>query len=294
MTTVLGKPVVWQLLNIVIASLLGVGLGALARRRVIVMWPLPLAVGLLEWGLVFAAQNAVKAPDAHALWSELTNLAMVPAVMVASATGLGLAALMLGFQDTMKVSIRRLPGDDGNDLGPNWRTRNWMWDSEAVVDETPARPPPATSPLSPVPSHLPARPLPAARRDPQAPQHVFGGAAEPTASPPPSRPEPAKNLRTRPRRRSVLAGALVSRDLSAIPCTIRDLSVGGARVSPGGILAVGSPIVLVDRSNGIGHLASVVWRTDEDLGLRFSASINLAAPAVSEAAAIRDLWRRVP
>lgn len=73
--------------------------------------------------------------------------------------------------------------------------------------------------------------------------------------------------RREPRRRVLLSGKLAfGRDLSA-DCSIRDESDGGARIAVGHYL-IPRKLALAVLSKGTAYEAQVVWRRDNEAGLR--------------------------
>ena len=114
-----------------------------------------------------------------------------------------------------------------------------------------------------------------------------------TAAPSPA-PDPAalgENRRKRPRRRTLLAGVLVLKDGVQAECTIRELSVSGAKVRISATLPTPRTVQLIDLTNAIGHQAQVAWRDGADLGLRFMVSADLRAGGDPAMAQMRSLWR---
>jgi hypothetical protein len=107
----------------------------------------------------------------------------------------------------------------------------------------------------------------------------------------PRRPDgPDRGRRGQTRRRTVLSGLIVSGQ-TTIPCTLRDLSVGGARLQLQSDQPLPKAITLVDRTNGIAHAAAIAWRSGRDLGVRFQRSIDLKTATDGEAANLRKYLR---
>ena len=64
---------------------------------------------------------------------------------------------------------------------------------------------------------------------------------------------------------------------TAIECTIRGISVGGAQVQSSGSLQLDKEIYLVDTRKDVAYLAKVVWIKDDRAGLSFMRSHALSS-----------------
>jgi len=83
-------------------------------------------------------------------------------------------------------------------------------------------------------------------------------------------PSPPPERRPRPRRRALQAGLVVhSAGRFSFPCTIKDISDGGARIQFAAGSAVPSQIEVINRSNGAVYHCEVVWTTNTGAGLKF-------------------------
>jgi hypothetical protein len=82
--------------------------------------------------------------------------------------------------------------------------------------------------------------------------------------------------RANPRNRSLLRGTVVySEGRHSFPCSIRDWSDTGARITfPVGQLFP-SQLFLVNTQKGTGHKAEVVWAGSTQAGLKFLATFGM-------------------
>lgn len=263
----------WQLLNIVLASLIGVAVGALWSRNILALILGPVMIALAEAALIFAARTlSTRSPAA--VWGELSHPALLAPVVLAAVSGAALSAYMLVRLGRSSSPQVWLPGDKGHKRPPNWRVEHWL---ESGAAPAPQRPKPGDGPVM-----SPPKPPSEAPR-PIAPLSV------PTPSVPPA--PPRANRRRSPRRRTVLAGIIVTDSGGSIACTIRDLGVTGAQVQIADRLPPSGEITLIDRTNGIAHQARVAWRSGNNLGLRFARSVDLRNPATDQDRYLAGLWR---
>jgi len=81
------------------------------------------------------------------------------------------------------------------------------------------------------------------------------------------------------RRRKVLLGGVICdvHGETAIECTIRGISVGGAQVQPSDSLQVDKEIYLVDTRKDVAYLAKVAWIKNDRAGLSFTRSHALSS-----------------
>jgi len=95
---------------------------------------------------------------------------------------------------------------------------------------------------------------------------VSGGAAEV-----PETPGPTPRLHVR---RRVLKGALIVHNgfATALPCTVRDISEGGAQLRLDGTMFAPNHFELIIELDGTEADCDVVWRRGRDLGVRFRAA----------------------
>lgn len=76
--------------------------------------------------------------------------------------------------------------------------------------------------------------------------------------------------RTTPRRRVLKEGKIVFADgVRVLDCTIRDMSDEGARLLIANPLGVPQHFLLLEKSNGLLHPASVVWQRKDSIGVKF-------------------------
>jgi PilZ domain len=77
--------------------------------------------------------------------------------------------------------------------------------------------------------------------------------------------------RKTPRRRVLKGGKIVFADgLRVIDCRIRDLSADGARLLIANTIGVPDTFLLLEQSTGKLYPASVIWRQEAVLGVKFS------------------------
>ncbi len=91
-----------------------------------------------------------------------------------------------------------------------------------------------------------------------------------------SDPPQQAERRPSPRRRSLLSGLVVhSSGRFSFPCTIRDLSVSGARIvfAEGSVLP--SNFELVNRSAGIVYRCETVWTKGGIAGVKFLSTFHM-------------------
>ncbi len=102
---------------------------------------------------------------------------------------------------------------------------------------------------------------------------------------------PPREARAEPRRRALLAGALVygAAELT-LECAISDLSRGGARVRLKGAEPLIAPIYLVDLTHGLAYRTRQVWRRDQLVGLAFEERFDLRQPPPELPRIVRQLW----
>jgi hypothetical protein len=79
-----------------------------------------------------------------------------------------------------------------------------------------------------------------------------------------------KDYRTRPRRpMRYKAWLQTASDSAAQPCSLSDVSEGGARLEIEGAQAIPSEVSLLVAERSEGRPARVIWRSERELGLRF-------------------------
>lgn len=81
-------------------------------------------------------------------------------------------------------------------------------------------------------------------------------------------------------RQRVLKGALVaySDRYCTLPCTVRDISAEGARLRSPNAAAVPDRFELIIELDGLEANCEVVWRKDEDIGVRFLGAPRKVKP----------------
>ena len=96
------------------------------------------------------------------------------------------------------------------------------------------------------------------------------------------------------RSRTLLSGKLVFglHDLTA-DCTIRNLSSGGAKIQTTMAAALPRDLWLVVIKQGVAYRASIAWRTEQTLGLRFQATHDLSTDLDPQLARVRHVWRQL-
>ncbi|MDR3510831.1 MAG: PilZ domain-containing protein [Caulobacteraceae bacterium] len=101
---------------------------------------------------------------------------------------------------------------------------------------------------------------------------------------------PLRERRSEPRTRVLFKGKIVySHNSFSADCVIRDLSVGGARIVIGPEAVCDDPYLVVIR-NAVAHRSRAVWRTGQQLGMRFLTSIDLSRETPLQLRAIQRLW----
>ncbi len=84
--------------------------------------------------------------------------------------------------------------------------------------------------------------------------------------------------RPKPRKRALLSGTVVhSQGRFSFACTIRDTSVTGARIAFAGGNALPGEIYLINRRGNTVHRCDIAWMRNNEAGLEFRSSDNMAA-----------------
>jgi hypothetical protein len=126
-------------------------------------------------------------------------------------------------------------------------------------------------------------------------EHWFGGLPVRNRAPQPM-PEPVEAYRGSERRadqrmRTLLAGKIVSGDgFISADCTIRDLSLSGARVEISRIVRLPPPVALLLIRDGLLFDAAVAWRRGDEAGLVFKAPHDLRTDVDPARRRVRALW----
>jgi hypothetical protein len=127
------------------------------------------------------------------------------------------------------------------------------------------------------------------------PEHWFGGLPVRNRAPHPM-PEPldaygGPNRRADQRRRTLLAGKIVSGDgFISADCTVRDLSFSGARVKISRIVRLPPPVALMLIRDGLLFDAAVAWRRGDEAGLVFKEQHDLRTDTEPARRRVRALW----
>jgi hypothetical protein len=104
----------------------------------------------------------------------------------------------------------------------------------------------------------------------------------------------------RPPRRRVLKAGLVCFNgrHSTLPCTVRDLSDGGAKLVTTGSIAVPDTFELYIELDGMWVGCQVVWRQREVVGVRFTSPIVTEPPKRKQVLTLQETakptLRRIP
>ncbi len=108
--------------------------------------------------------------------------------------------------------------------------------------------------------------------------------------PPPAKKAPEVESRTEPRRRTLFKGMLSYGQNCAftVECVIADLSEAGARVQIQPGPPVPSSVFLVHLREHAAYEATVAWRRDDNLGLKFVARHDLENPTTEDLKVLRQ------
>lgn len=268
------------IVDIIFAAGIGVAMATLFEGRWGPLLVAPPLLGLIHAVLLLIPRASLEADTAPA-WlhvaAQLGDPWLIAAVIVASATGSIVAAMMLGqsragaepsfwlpdMERPRSTSPRTVSLDGRVDRAVSGKTRRLVQEG---YDSGEAQP-------------IYEAPTMASRFAP-------AGAARARPAEPPA----GANNRREPRRRTLLSGRLVAEGGLSVPCVIQNLSRTGAAVKLDGDLALPRLLSLIDVSNGVGHKAQVRWRFRERIGLRFLNSFDLSAPEGPEAESLARSW----
>ena len=90
-------------------------------------------------------------------------------------------------------------------------------------------------------------------------------------------------LRIAPRRRMLKSGIVAySGRHCTIPCTVRDISDGGARLRVTSSLLAPDTFELIIESEGLEADCEVVWRDESQIGVRFVGAPRLVTPRMRQ------------
>lgn len=113
---------------------------------------------------------------------------------------------------------------------------------------------------------------------------------EPAQTPPPAERRPP-NSGMKVRRRALLGGLVVhSQGRFSFPCTIRNLSGDGARITFKKGQMMPSAFFLIDTWAARGHRAQVAWITASEAGVSFNDSFDMDAIADPALAYLKRYW----
>ena len=122
------------------------------------------------------------------------------------------------------------------------------------------------------------------------------GSDEDKALPPDAKPAAPR----RPRHRVLKAGLVCYNDRHVtVPCTVRDMSDGGARISVAGSVGIPDTFELYVELDASWAGCEVTWRRGETVGVRYTTPVTVEAKKRiqvinSAAAPVKPSLRRVP
>ena len=94
-----------------------------------------------------------------------------------------------------------------------------------------------------------------------------------------------------PRKRTFMTGLLVHGDgVFTAPCTIRDISEGGAKIILDRRRPLPGDVYLIVVKYGVAYLAKVAWLSFPARGLQFAKAYPLSAEVPKELSFLRQLW----
>ena len=103
--------------------------------------------------------------------------------------------------------------------------------------------------------------------------------------------QPANDLRKSPRRRSLRSAKLTTADTRrSSDCTIRNLSVDGAKLSAPGSEPFPDGAWLIVSTEGLAMRTRTVWRHGREFGVSFVESCDLARNVPAHLAGLRLMW----
>ena len=105
-----------------------------------------------------------------------------------------------------------------------------------------------------------------------------------------NRPPPPGERRADPRRRVLLKGKIVYlHNAFSADCTIRELSVGGARIRVAADAISADPFLIVVK-NAVVHQSTTVWHEGDQAGLRFQTTESLTGETPIHLRNIQRVW----
>jgi hypothetical protein len=113
---------------------------------------------------------------------------------------------------------------------------------------------------------------------------------EPLPAPPPTREVPEVDPRNTPRKRTLFKGILSYGQNCAftVDCVIADISEAGARVQVQPGPPVPTDVFLVHLRERAAYEATVAWRRNNNLGLKFVARYDLENPTTEDLKVLRQ------
>jgi hypothetical protein len=113
---------------------------------------------------------------------------------------------------------------------------------------------------------------------------------EPPPAPPPAKAVPEVDLRGEQRKRTLFKGILSYGTNCAftVDCVIADISEAGARVQIQPGPPVPTDVYLVHLRERTAYEASVAWRRNDNLGLKFAARHDLENPTTEDLKVLRQ------
>jgi hypothetical protein len=100
--------------------------------------------------------------------------------------------------------------------------------------------------------------------------------------------------RLEPRVRTFLGGKLIfgAHDLTA-DCTVRNLTARGAKVQTVMASTLSRELWLVVVKQGVAYRATVAWRRDDEVGLKFTSKHDLSKDDDPDLKIARYVWRQL-
>lgn len=105
-------------------------------------------------------------------------------------------------------------------------------------------------------------------------------------------PESVRDKRRFPRVAVSVPARLLRTGAGPMPCTVVDISSGGARVKLGRGEGLPEEVVLVDLAAGLAWEARIAWRKDGDAGLRFARRHDLKGFVPANLLPAKTVWLR--
>jgi hypothetical protein len=93
------------------------------------------------------------------------------------------------------------------------------------------------------------------------------------------------------RQKALLPGVIASLDgKSSFDCVIKDLSTAGARLTIPRSAKLQQPFYFINVRDRVVHRASVVWQSENNIGLRFHATLSLSTGLDPSLHFLNRLW----